>query len=372
MFKKSKKNEKEILENHYDGTNESDLNEETSFTSETVENEIEVKVDVEGQVEEKERTKQILDVIKNNINATFFGNKEIVNNLLIAFIAGGHVLLESVPGTGKTTLAKALISGIDLSYKRIQFTPDTMPSDIVGYHFYNQKFEDFEYIEGGVFANIVLADEINRTNPKVQSALLEAMEERQVSVDSKTYQLPDVFIIIATQNPVEQYGVSPLPEAQLDRFFMKFDLTYLNENDELSLLINKNMNRQEVFEKVSEEDFVYLKKSASNVYVSDEISKYLLDIIRKTRADSRLKLGASTRSAVQMLAAAKARALFYDRNFVTPDDIKNLIKPCLQHKIILTQKSKMSNITTEQILKNILDSVPIPTNSKTKKSKSEK
>ena len=264
----------------------------------------------------------------------------------------------------KTTLATALAKSINLTFKRIQFTPDTTPSDITGFNMYNPKSGEFTFSEGAVFANIVIADEINRTNPKVQAGLLEAMAEHQVSVDGVIHELPPLFLVVATQNPIEQFGTYELPEAQLDRFFMKFDVGYLPEDLELRLLQKdvemKKAGKREYNRSITPDDIVDLQAMVKGVDVNDKNFKYLMEIIKATRTHPLVHTGISTRSAIQLTEGAKARALINGRDFVTPDDIKDVIYPMFNHKLVLTDEAKLDEVDPVGILDEILELVPVP------------
>lgn len=306
----------------------------------------------------------IVREIKENISLTYVGEKAMIDHVLIALLCGGHVLIEGVPGIGKTTLATALAKSIDLSFKRIQFTPDTTPSDITGYNIYNPKTGEFQFNEGAVFANIVIADEINRTNPKVQAGLLEAMAEKQVSVDGKIYSLPPLFLVVATQNPVEQFGTYELPEAQLDRFFMKFKVDYLPEDLEFKVLQNdvtmKKAAKDAMTRTVTIDDIIELQEMVKTVEVSQAMYQYIMDIIKATRTNPKIVTGISTRSAIQLTEGAKARALINGRNFVTPDDVKDVIVPMFNHKLTVTDELSYEGATSYQVINEILNSVNVP------------
>ncbi|MBS1651009.1 MAG: MoxR family ATPase [Bacteroidetes bacterium] len=304
--------------------------------------------------------------LKTQIYSHIFGQKQFIDLLLIAILADGHVLIEGVPGVAKTLTGKLVAKTIDAEFKRIQFTPDLMPSDITGTSIFNTKTQDFEFKKGPLFANIVLADEINRSPAKTQSALFEAMEERQITVDGKTYLLESPFIILATQNPIEQEGTYRLPEAQLDRFIFKVIVTYPSPEDENLMLLNyhknnTNFNKLDNVVKVLDKTTInYLKQLITKIVVDENLIQYISQIITSTRKNSSLYLGASPRAAIAMLNAAKANAAINGRDFVTPDDIKFIAYPVLRHRIILTPEKEMEGIQADMVIQQIIDKIEIP------------
>ncbi|MFD3155846.1 AAA family ATPase [Haloimpatiens sp. FM7330] len=307
-------------------------------------------------------TTKIIEKIICNIGKVVIGKDKEIKNILKAIIANGHVLIEDIPGVGKTTLVKALAKSFNLSYNRIQFTPDLIPSDITGVSIYNQKTMEFEFKKGPIFANIILADEINRTSPKTQSALLEVMEEKQISEGNNVYKLQKPFLVLATQNPIEYEGTFSLPEAQLDRFIIKAKIGYVNEQDELKILkIYKEREPiQEIGEVASCEDIIELQKQAAKIYVSDEINRYIVKLVNTTRNHKYLLLGASTRAALALLKISQASALIDNRQYVIPEDIKENAISVLSHRLILTPSAKANNYTSESIIKDILNTISIP------------
>ncbi len=303
-----------------------------------------------------------INALRENILTGFVGKESIIDNVLVALLAGGHVLLEDVPGVGKTTLAKMMAESVDASFSRIQCTPDTLPTDIVGTSIFNVKSSEFEVVKGPVFSQIFLADEINRTSPKTQSALLEAMEEHQVTIDGKTYKLPEPFMVIATQNPVEQLGTYPLPEAELDRFMMKISIGYPNLKLE-SELARKYMNK-DLMKKteavIKSEEITAMKEEVFNVIISDELIEYALTIIDRSRSLEELEYGLSPRAGLDLLMASKAQAYIKQRDYVVPEDIIDMAKVTLPHRMVLTTKSKMNRYTGKQLMIQIIDKIKRP------------
>ena len=300
--------------------------------------------------------------IKENVNKVILGKDEVIDLLLTSIICSGHVLLEDVPGVGKTTMAKALAKSINCNFKRIQFTPDLLPSDLTGINFYNMKKGDFEFKEGPLFTNILLADEINRATPRTQSSLLECMEERQVTVDGGTTRLEKPFFVIATQNPIENYGTFPLPEAQLDRFLMKINMGYPDRKEEESILemFSSGSPVDEVKSVCSREDICKMQEEYVNVHVSSDIKAYILDIINATRTNEYIELGASPRAGIALYKASQAYAYVSGRSFVKPDDIIYLAPYLLAHRIILRGLSKYKNSDPKQVIHDIIASIPVP------------
>lgn len=290
--------------------------------------------------------------LKGIINEYFIGNEEVTNNLLICLLAGGHVLLEDVPGVGKTTLAKTLSKAVSLDFGRIQFTPDTLPSDVTGVSVLNMKTGEFEYREGAIMHQMILADEINRTSPKTQASLLEAMAEGRVTVDGRVTELPRPFMVIATQNPVEFVGTYPLPEAQMDRFMMKLSIGYPKPEDEINL--TKNQLEGKTFEEIesvlSAEDILKMREEVAGIKIVDSVLKYANDIINLTRQEKRFVMGASPRAMILLVKAAQARAFLEGRDFVTPDDIKAVSVNVLHHRLALTYEAKIAKENIESIL----------------------
>lgn len=303
--------------------------------------------------------------VKNEISKYIVGQQQLIDLLLIALLADGHVLIEGVPGVAKTLTSKLLAKTIDAEFKRIQFTPDLMPSDIIGTSIFNAKTTDFEFKKGPLFANIVLADEINRSPAKTQAALFEAMEERQITVDGKTYPLDLPFMVLATQNPIEQEGTYRLPEAQLDRFLFKIHVGYPSLEDEGTMLVNFHNNSHiidlskvtKVLNKASIND---LKKIASKIVIEENLIKYISQIVHSTRKNSGLFLGASPRASLAILNSAKANACIQNRDFVTPDDIKFVSFPVLRHRVILTPEKEMEGVAVDAIIQQIIDKVEVP------------
>ncbi len=300
--------------------------------------------------------------LEKQINEYFVGKEDVVRKVLICLLAGGHVLLEDVPGVGKTTLARTLAGSTDLSFGRIQFTPDTLPSDVTGVSIYNMKTCEFEYREGAIAKNLVLADEINRTSPKTQASLLEAMSEGRVTVDRKTYDLPDPFMVIATQNPVEFIGTYPLPEAQTDRFMMRLTIGYPGKEQENLLAKNHIEGRtvENIKSVCTGQDIQDLKEKVKQVHVSDGVIDYIRQISELTRNETRFVLGASPRATLQLLDAARASAFIEGRDFVKPDDAKNLAVDVLHHRLVLTPESSMAGDDTDSIIKALLTKAKIP------------
>jgi len=298
----------------------------------------------------------------SNIDRVIIGKQAVVSKVLIALLAEGHVLIEDVPGVGKTTLAKAVAKSIDCSFSRIQFTPDLLPSDILGVSIYNQKELDFVYKKGPIYAHVVLADEINRASPKTQSSLLEAMEERQVTMDGNTYKLEEPFIVMATQNPIEYEGTFPLPEAQLDRFMIKIKIGYPDELHELRIFdkIDQQIRAEDLVPVLTAEEIRNMRDEASKVHISEELESYVFSIIRATRENEDVVLGCSPRAAIALYKASKARAYVEGRDFVIPEDIQVLAEDVLSHRIVLKPEVKYRGETGRSMIGKILNVTKAP------------
>ncbi|MDI6602424.1 MAG: MoxR family ATPase [Thermoanaerobacteraceae bacterium] len=299
--------------------------------------------------------------IINNVSKVIVGKDEVIELVTISFICGGHVLLEDIPGVGKTMLVKAFAKTIGSSFKRIQFTPDLLPSDLTGINFYNQKSNDFEFRPGPLFANLILADEINRATPRTQSSLLEAMEERQITVDGVTRKLQEPFMVLATQNPVESYGTFPLPEAQLDRFFMRISMGYPKRDEEIEIV--KRNRRSNIVEElqctITKDEIEYVRANYSKVNISDDVMGYLMDIVDATRKDDGVQLGVSPRGTVALFKACQACAAIEGRDYVIPEDVKKMAPYVLNHRIIIKGINRGRNIY--EFVKSMIDSIKVPT-----------
>ncbi len=306
--------------------------------------------------------KTLAEQVIANVERVIVGKHTDVELAMIALLCQGHTLIEDVPGVGKTMLARSLAKSVGCTFKRIQFTPDLLPSDVTGVTIYNQKSGDFEFRSGPIMAQIVLADEINRATPKTQSALLEAMEERQVTVDGVTYGLPSPFLVMATQNPIEYEGTFPLPEAQLDRFMMRINLGYPERRYELVILEAQQHQHpiEEIGEVISAEQLAGLQESVKNVYVSNLVMEYIVDVAKATRDHQEVYLGASPRGSNALFRAAQARAALDGRDFALPDDVKALAPATLAHRLIVSPAARIRNVDTRQIIEDILDTVPVP------------
>ena len=304
----------------------------------------------------------MLQDIITNVERIIIGKREAIELAVCSFLCKGHVLIEDVPGVGKTSLVYAIAKSLDCSFRRIQFTPDILPSDITGFSIYNQKTGEFEYRPGAIMAQIVLADEINRTSPKTQSSLLEVMEENQVTVDGKTYAVMQPFIVFATQNPVEYLGTYPLPEAQLDRFFMRISLGYPEAEDESRMLSRfKENNPIKALESVA--DVARLERAQADVckvHVDDKINDYIVSIVRLTRQNAHLVLGASPRASLCLYRAAQAWAYYNDRDYVIPDDVVKMAMPVLEHRLVLKQEAKLRKATASTVITDTLKNVKTP------------
>lgn len=310
-----------------------------------------------------EQGRAVAGRIIDNIETVVYGKSESVRLVVAALIADGHVLIEDVPGTGKTSLVRALAHSVSCDFRRIQFTPDVMPSDITGFSVFNQKTREFEFRPGSVMANIVLADEINRASAKTQSALLEAMEERQVTVDAQTYTLPKPFMVLATQNPIEQYGTYPLPEAQIDRFLAKISIGYPDFAEEVRVLRRDLDARANLSAVATAADVLELRRLARDVHVSDDVCNYIVEIVAATRSHTEIALGSSPRGGLATLAFAKAWALLEGRGYVTPDDVKKLVPYTLCHRLQLAPEAKIQGRSASDMLASVVSGIAVPVGS---------
>ncbi len=305
--------------------------------------------------------KDVIKRILDEVGRVVVGKREEIKLIICALLAKGHVLVEGVPGVAKTLIVKALASVLDLEFKRIQMTPDLLPADIIGTYVYDPRSGNFYFRKGPIFANIVMVDEINRASPKTQSALLEAMQERSVTVEGVTFKLPEPFIVVATQNPIEVEGVFPLPEAQVDRFMVKVTLGYPTRDESVEIL-----RRQDVIEDwplrpiVSSNDILKISGMIRNVYVSEDVMYYIVDLIEATRRHPYVRLGGSPRAAVALYLMSKAYALINGRDYVIPDDVKSVIFPVLSHRLILSREAELEGVDSRKIVEEVLRSVPVP------------
>ena len=303
--------------------------------------------------------------LTDNIQKVIVGKDEIIELTLIAMLCEGHLLLEDVPGTGKTTLAKTIAKSLGCSFQRIQFTPDLLPSDVTGIYFYNQKHQEFEFRAGPIFSQILLADEINRATPRTQSALLEAMQERQSTVDIVTHQLPRPFLVMATQNPIELEGTFPLPEAQLDRFLMKIGLGYPSVEDENSILLRfERKNPLNELESVVDPDQILsMQSQVREIRVEDTVRSYIVNICRTTRNHPDIELGASPRATMALYRTCQALAALRGREFVLPDDVKTMAHYVLTHRLIVAAKTRLRGRKTTDIIREVIETVAVPVES---------
>ena len=304
-----------------------------------------------------ESSNRIIDRILTNVEKVIVGKRSEVEQAIVALLCQGHLLIEDVPGVGKTMLAKSIARSVGCSFKRLQFTPDLLPSDITGVSVFNQKSGDFEFREGPVFAQIVLVDEINRATPKTQSALLEAMEERQVTVDGVTRRMPRPFLVLATQNPIEYEGTFPLPEAQLDRFLMRISLGYPSNTDEVIIMDRQQLSHpiDELEQVVEVSELLRMQEAVKSVYVDPLVKQYIVALTDATRHHEGVYLGASPRGSLALFRASQALALLNERDFVLPDDVKALTIPTLSHRVIVSPAARVRDVTPDQIVQEVLD-----------------
>ena len=327
-------------------------------------------VNIKELNERIQKESAFVDIITMEMNKVIVGQKHLVENLLIGLLADGHILLEGMPGLAKTLAINTLSNIIDAKFNRIQFTPDLLPADVIGTMIYSQKSEQFQVKQGPIFANFVLADEINRSPAKVQSALLEAMQERQVTIGDKTYSLPSPFLVMATQNPVEQEGTYPLPEAQVDRFMLKVVVSYPKKEEERQIIrMNNSGEFPQVHPVVSPEDIVRARKVVRDVYMDEKIEKYIVDIVSATRYPEEYGLkdlaglisyGGSPRASISLSAASKAYAFIKRRGYVIPEDVRAVCNEVLRHRIGLTYEAEAENVTSENIISEVLNAVMVP------------
>ena len=309
-----------------------------------------------------DNVKQIADQVIANVEQVIVGKRKAVELVLVALLCKGHVLLEDVPGTGKTTLAKAISRSLGCDFKRIQFTPDLLPSDVTGISIFNQQSHDFEFRPGPIMAQIVLADEINRATPKTQSALLEAMEEKQITVDGTTYALPKPFIVLATQNPIEYEGTFPLPEAQLDRFLLRINLGYPERADEITILRRQRQQHpiDTIAQVASDTTLLDLQEQIKAIYVDELIEEYIVSLVTATRHHEDVYLGASARGSLSLYRTGQARAAMEGRDYVIPDDVKALAISVLGHRLIISPAARIRNVNAPAVMNDIMSAVPVP------------
>ena len=309
-----------------------------------------------------EGIQEFAERVIENVERVIIGKHAEVELALIALLCGGHVLVEDVPGVGKTSLAKAVARSIGCSFKRLQFTPDMLPSDITGVFIFNQKTNEFEFRPGPIMAQIVLADEINRATPKTQSALLEAMEEGNITVDGQTFPLPKPFLVLATQNPIEYEGTFPLPEAQLDRFLMRIELGYPRRADEMAVLETQQRSQplDEISQVVEVRELVEMQQRTREVYVDRLVREYIVELVNATRQHPDVYLGASPRGSLALDHTAQARATLMGRDYATPDDVKYMAVATLSHRLIVSPGAGVRNTSTKEVVLELLESVPVP------------
>ena len=306
--------------------------------------------------------KLIADRVIANVEQVIVGKRRAVELVLVSLLCKGHVLLEDVPGTGKTTLAKAIARSLGCEFKRIQFTPDLLPSDVTGISIFNQQSREFEFRPGPIIAQIVLADEINRATPKTQSALLEAMEESQITVDGTTHTLPKPFIVLATQNPIEYEGTFPLPEAQLDRFLLRINLGYPERSDELTILRRQRLQHpiNTISQVADDQALLEMQEQIKEIYLDELIEEYIVSLSTATRHHEDVYLGSSTRGSLALYRTAQARAALEGRDYVIPDDVKALAEPVLGHRLIISPAARIRSVTASAVMRDILAAVPVP------------